>query len=75
MANRELKVLLSQCTVSAMRHNRELAAYAQRKIAEGKSKRVVVNNVRNKFIQRIFAVVTGKIPYCENCLNPFTDCA
>jgi transposase len=75
LANRELKVLLSQCAVSAMQYNRELLAYAQRKIAAGKSKRLVVNNVRNKLIQRIFAVVTSKIPYRENYLNPFADCA
>lgn len=74
LANKELKVLLSQCAVSAMRYNRELAAYAQRKIVAGKSKRVVINNVRNKLIQRIFAVVTAKIPYRENYLNPFADC-
>jgi transposase len=75
LANRELKVLLSQCAVSAMQHNRELAAYAQRKIAAGKSKRVVINNVRNKLMQRIFAVATSKIPYRGNHLNPFADCA
>jgi transposase len=75
VANKELKVLLSQCAVSAIQHNKELAAYAQRKIAAGKSKRLVINNVRNKLIQRIFAVVTNKIPYCENYSNPFVDCA
>ncbi|MDR1348436.1 MAG: transposase [Prevotellaceae bacterium] len=75
LANRELKVLLSQCAVSALRYNRELAAYAQRKIAAGKSKRLVINNVKNKLIQRIFAVVTGKIPYRENYLNPFANYA
>ncbi|MDR0560878.1 MAG: IS110 family transposase, partial [Prevotellaceae bacterium] len=68
------KVLLSQCAISAMQYNKELSAYAQRKIAAGKSKRLVINNVRNKLIQRIFAVVTSKIPYCENYLNPFADC-
>jgi transposase len=75
LANKELKVLLSQCAVSAMQHNKELSAYAQRKITAGKSKRVVINNIRNKLIQRIFAVVTGKISYRENYLNPFVDCA
>jgi transposase len=75
LANKELKVLLSQCAVSAMQYNKELSAYAQRKIAAGKSKRVVINNLRNKLIQRIFAVVTSKIPYRENYLNPFADCA
>jgi len=75
LANKELKVLLSQCAISAIQHNKEIAAYAQRKRAEGKSKRVIINNVRNKLIQRIFAVVTSKIPYREDYLNPFAQCA
>jgi transposase len=75
LANSELKVLLSQCAVSAMQHNSELSTYARRKIAAGKSKRLVINNVRNKLIQRIFAVVTSKIPYRENFLNPLAECA
>ena len=69
LANKELKVLLSQCAQSAIMHNREIAAYAQRKIAEGKPKRVVMNNIRSKLIQIIFAVVRSKIPYQENYLN------
>jgi transposase len=75
LANRELKVLLTQCAMTAMVHNRELSDYAERKIVAGKPKRVVINNVRNKLIQRIFAVVTSKIPYREDYLNPFAECA
>jgi transposase len=75
LANKELKVLLTQCAVSAMQYNKEIAAYARRKIAEGKLKRVVINNVRNKLIQRIFAVVTSKMPYYEDYLNPLEHCA
>ena len=75
LANMELKVLLTQCAVSAMQYNKEIAAYARRKIAEGKSKRVVINNVRNKLIQRIFAVINSKIPYYEDYLNPLVQCA
>jgi transposase len=75
LANKELKVLLTQCAVSAMQYNKEIAAYARRKIAEGKLKRVVINNVRNKLIQRIFAVVTSKMPYYEDYLNPLENCA
>ena len=75
LANKELKVLLSQCAISAIQHNKEIAAYAQRKRAEGKSKRVIINNVRNRLVQRIFAVVTNKIPYREDYLNPFALCA
>jgi transposase len=73
IANRELKVLLSQCATGAMQYNKELSAYARRKIAAGKSPGVVINNLRNKLIQRIFAVVTGKKPYRENYLNPLAD--
>ncbi len=75
LANKELKVLLSQCALCAMMHNKELSAYAERKIAAGKPKRVVINNVRNKLIQRIVAVVNSKIPYREDYLNPFAHCA
>ncbi|MDR2928599.1 MAG: transposase [Cytophagaceae bacterium] len=75
LANKELKVLLSQCAISAIQHNREIATYAGRKRAEGKSKRVIINNVRNRLIQRIFAVVTSKIPCREDYLNPFAQCA
>ena len=75
LANKELKVLLSQCAVSAIQHNKEMAAYAQRKMAEGKTKRIIINNVRNRLIQRIFAVVTNKIPYREDYLNPLAICA
>lgn len=75
LANKELKVLLSQCALSAMQYNKDIAAYAQRKIAEGKPRRLVVNNVRSKLIQIIFAVVRSKTPYRENYLNPLEQCA
>jgi transposase len=71
LANVEIKVLLSQCAASAIQYNAELAAYFKRKVAEGKSKRLVLNNVRNKLIQRIFAVVKSKIYYQQNYMNPF----
>jgi transposase len=75
LANRELKVLLSQCALSAIMYNRELRAYAVRKTAEGKDKRLIINNVRNKIIHRIFAVIKTGIPYREDYLNPFVDYA
>ena len=75
LANKELKTLLSQCATSAIQYNKELSKYAQRKIDAGKSKRLVIINVRNKLIQLIFAVVTTKTPYREDYLNPFAICA
>lgn len=75
LANKDIKTLLTQCARCAVQYDKELAAYYNRKIAQGKLDRVVINNVRNKLIHRIFAVVSNKIPYRENYLNPFADCA
>jgi transposase len=75
LANKEIKALLTQCARRAVQYDKEIAVYYTRKIAEGKKDRIVINNVRNKLIQRIFAVVNNKIPYRENYINPFADCA
>lgn len=75
LANKDIKTLLTQCARCAVQYDKELAAYYTREIAQGKLDRVVINNVRNKLIHRIFAVVYNKIPYRENFLNPFADCA
>ena len=70
LANKELKVLLTSCARSAVVHDKVLSAYYDRKIAEGKKDRVVINNVRNKLLHRIFAVVHSKIPYSADYINP-----
>ena len=75
LANKDIKVLLTQCARCAVQYDKELAAYYARKMTQGKKDRVVINNVRNKLIHRIFAVVTNKIPYRENYLNTLADCA
>jgi len=75
LANRYLKTLLTSCALSAIKHDKELSAYYHRKIAEGKNKYTVINNVRNKLLQRIVAVVKNKIPYSEFHLNPWMQCA
>ena len=75
LANRELKVLLTQCARSAALYNKKMSAYYQRKKAEGKADKVLINNIRNKLIQIIFAVIKHKTPYRENYLNPWAECA
>ena len=75
LANKDLKVLLTLCARSAALHNKELSAYYRRKIAGGKKDRVVINNIRNKLIQRIFAVVKHKTPYRQNYLDSWEKCA
>lgn len=75
LANKDLKVLLTQCARCAVIYDKELAEYYNRKLAEGKNERLVINNVRCKLIHRIFAVVKHKIPYREDYRNPFEKCA
>ena len=52
--------------MAAVQHNEELKQYYNRKIEEGKNKMSVINAVRNKLVQRIFAVVRDGRNYVEN---------
>lgn len=43
--------------MSAIQNDKEMKAYFERKVMEGKNKMSVINAVRNKLIHRVFAVV------------------
>ena len=51
------------CALTAKKYDHELKEYYERKVAEGKNKMLVLNNIRNKLLQRIFAVVNRQQPY------------
>jgi len=70
--NKEMKALLTQAARSAVVYDEELRNYYQRKLAEGKLQKVVINNVRNKLLHRIFAVVAKKQPFQKNYMNPLS---
>jgi transposase len=57
MANKKLKKQLHMCAISSIRADGELKEYFNKKVAEGKNKMLVINNVRNKLIHRICACV------------------
>jgi len=57
IANKKLKSLLHMCALNAVRYDPVLKAFYLRKINEGKHKMNVLNSVRNKLLQRIWAVV------------------
>jgi transposase len=69
MANKALKTALHMCALSALRVEGELRVYYLRKIAEGKNKMSVINALRNKIVQRIFACVKNKTLYDRNGIN------
>lgn len=64
--NRKLKSLLHLCAMSALRWDKEIKAYYERKVLEGKNKMSVINAIRNKLLLRIFAVLRDQRPYVEN---------
>ncbi|WP_369765230.1 IS110 family transposase [Flavobacterium sp. WC2429] len=57
MANKKLKKQLHMCALSAITSDPELKIYYSRKVQEGKSKMLVINNVRNKLIHRLCACI------------------
>jgi transposase len=64
-ANKQMKTILTNAVKSAVQYDKELKIYYQRRIAEGKHKKVVVNIIRNKLISRVFAAVKRGSPYLE----------
>ena len=62
-ANKPLKALLHNGAMSAIQHSQELKAYYVRKTAEGKNEMLVINNVCNKLIHRVFACVQRREKY------------
>ena len=68
----KLRKLLYLAALSVRTHNKNFKKYFLRKVAEGKSKRLVLNNIENKLIKIIYAVVNSGIAYTENykSINP-----
>jgi len=63
LADLKLKSLLNMCAIVAVRYDPELKAYYEKKLAEGKPKMLVINNVRCKLLARVFAVINRNSPY------------
>ena len=60
MANRQIKAMLSQAALSAAKFNPVIASYYSRLIARGKKKQIVLNNVKNKLVHIVTAMVRNK---------------
>ena len=70
MANKEMKTLLHLSVVAIISRGKgELFEYYQRKVAEGKVKMSVINALRNKVIQRVFACVKNNRKYEETYID------
>ncbi len=65
IANKKMKSLFSNCIMTAIVYDPEISMYYKRKRKEGKRAGIVMNAVKNKLIQRVFAVVNRKTPYVK----------
>ena len=65
-ANKQVKTLLHLAALTAVRFAPTLKAYYERKVAEGKNKMLVLNNVRNKLVHLVFACVQQDRNYDKN---------
>jgi transposase len=66
LANRKIKSLLHMAALNAITYDREIKSYYERKKAEGKNAMSIINAVRFKLIDRIFAVIRREQLYDKN---------
>ncbi len=69
MANKKMKALLTQAALAAVKHDPKFKSYYIRKLQEDKDHALIINNVRNKLIHIMFAVIKNKKPYDQNYIN------
>jgi transposase len=65
LANKKLKATLNMAALSAKKRDPQLKQYYHRKTTEGKNGMLVMNALRNKLVQRIFATVKRGTPYVK----------
>jgi transposase len=63
---RKLLHLAARCVVN---HNANFSAYYQLKIAQGKQKKLVINNVANKLLKIMCAIIRTQKPFVDNHIS------
>jgi transposase len=66
MANRQIKAMLTQAALAAVNFNPTIGAYYRRLISAGKKKQVALNNVKNKLVHIVTAMVRNKQKFDPN---------
>lgn len=68
-ANKKLKSLLHICAKTICIHNKEFKLYRERKMLEGKHFYLVMNNVSNKLLRTVYAVVGSQKSFDPNLIT------
>ena len=66
MANRQIKAMLTQAALAAISFNQAIASYYSRLIARGKKKQIALNNVKNKLVHIVTAMVRNNKEFDKN---------
>lgn len=69
-ADKKLKALLSRGISTLLLHHSGTKAYFERKFAEGKNQNLIRNNLKNKLLHTVFAVIKRAAPYDVNYMEP-----
>lgn len=75
IANIRIKTYLTQAARSAVLYDDQMKDYYDRKLRQGKKDQVIINNVRNKLLQRVFAVINTRKPFEKDYRNYLSSCA
>lgn len=65
IADKKLKSILTLGVMAAIKHDQQIKTYYQRKVKEGKNKMLVINAIRCKIINRVFAVINSPPPFVD----------
>jgi transposase len=65
LANKKIKAVLSNGANSAVNWDQEMKRYYNRKLAEGKDHKLIINAIRCKLVNRVFAVIKRRTPYVK----------
>ena len=71
IADKKHKALLSRGAGSLLQHHEETQYYAARMMAKGKHENLVRNNIKNKMLHTVCAVVKRGTPYIKNYVSPY----
>lgn len=63
LANKRMKSLLNLAALAARKTDMQIKTYYDRKLNEGKNPMLILNNIRNKIVTRIFATIKRQTPY------------
>jgi len=72
MSDKKLKSLLFLCASSAVQYNKDMKYYYERKIAEGKPSFLALNNVANKLLRTVYAIIESRQMWdpMHICMDP-----